>query len=848
MASSPPFPGFATPADAQAGTRTDVAMSPARVTDALTPLLVSLGVYTPATANAAGVTAGATTDTSFTVAFDIAGTQTVNTVGLVVSTNADLSNPVFTSPDVAPALTTGRVKSYVSGKVKVTGLTAGTRYYYAPRINGAPDLTSIGTVKTAPTPGTAASFRFVFGSCTLNTYLGPNIWPAIQAEGADFFVHIGDIDYSNITVDDPTIQRDVNVRAFRAVKGVRAFLLSTTSIYMFDDHDSAQNDNHYDLVYPSLAPNSNIIRNSRGAIRETWPLYPTVQDGLGWTDITTNILSQVWNWGRCRFIMPDLRSQRRYAFPAGYTPAGPATVMGNGLEPPNSWDQLTWFKNALTQAATDGVKVLFLNFSSTWRPLVFDSYQYVAPMEQKAICDAIRGTGVSVILLHGDSHQCYCDDGTNSDLSSTGDVKFPVWCSSPFNQSGDFDLVQPCIWNGAQGDITGAVMNGNCYLVVDVTDPGGSGQPTVKGTWKGNPINGTTGAPTVLRTVSTADVTPAVSIEGGAALRLPNNQAGSVRINKSWFGPLGGSMTGCSVNWSTNGGQSGTVTFGPNQNAAYINLPYSASNTSLTLSGAVNCALGSNTQVSITYYALQAETTAYVNAMTAPPGAARVAVINDLISALKSAGVWTKLSWLRLAAAHNHQAALLNVVAPSQSATETGNIAYTVDRGVAGNGTTGLTTFGWDPLDNGGSLFTQNSNHIGTYTSSTTATSLPEFGNEQFFTETNFTDGSCRLRNGSTTTNSVAGQGGAGHFIASRSASASYVAYKAGASIGTVTQASTALTNTGFVSSGYNNAGSPSYSARTMLAEHWGAALTATDASNLYNALHAYMQALGAAS
>lgn len=79
---------------------------------------------------------------------------------------------------------------------------------------------------------------------------------------------------------------------------------------------------------------------------------------------------------------------------------------------------------------------------------------------------------------------------------------------------------------------------------------------------------------------------------------------------------------------------------------------------------------------------------AYVAAMTVQPDAARKGLINELITGLKLDGIWSKLSWLSLLAAHDAQAALLNVKAPTKSLTAILSPTFTVDRGYQGNGST----------------------------------------------------------------------------------------------------------------------------------------------------------------
>lgn len=77
--------------------------------------------------------------------------------------------------------------------------------------------------------------------------------------------------------------------------------------------------------------------------------------------------------------------------------------------------------------------------------------------------------------------------------------------------------------------------------------------------------------------------------------------------------------------------------------------------------------------------------TAYFSRMAAQPGPARKGQINTLIVALKAAGVWAKLDFLYLLAAHDAQAGRLNMVANDELAPVNSPL-FTVDRGFKGDG------------------------------------------------------------------------------------------------------------------------------------------------------------------
>lgn len=77
---------------------------------------------------------------------------------------------------------------------------------------------------------------------------------------------------------------------------------------------------------------------------------------------------------------------------------------------------------------------------------------------------------------------------------------------------------------------------------------------------------------------------------------------------------------------------------------------------------------------------------AFFARLTTPPTAARKKLYNDLIVALKTAGVWGKLDALYILAAADAQAARQNLVANAYNLTASGSPTFTVDRGYTGDG------------------------------------------------------------------------------------------------------------------------------------------------------------------
>lgn len=100
-------------------------------------------------------------------------------------------------------------------------------------------------------------------------------------------------------------------------------------------------------------------------------------------------------------------------------------------------------------------------------------------------------------------------------------------------------------------------------------------------------------------------------------------------------------------------------------------------------------------------------------AMSSQPDNTRKALINTVIAALKTAGIWTSLDVFYALAAHDSQAALLNWKNPATfTAAEVNSPTFTTDRGYAGNGSTSYLNTGFNPSTAGGN-YTQNAASLG---------------------------------------------------------------------------------------------------------------------------------------
>lgn len=89
---------------------------------------------------------------------------------------------------------------------------------------------------------------------------------------------------------------------------------------------------------------------------------------------------------------------------------------------------------------------------------------------------------------------------------------------------------------------------------------------------------------------------------------------------------------------------------------------------------------------------LDSDTQTLLSAMTVQPTATRAKLYDDLIVGLKADGLWAKIDWLTIMAAHDEQAARINVRSPPRSLTAVNSPTFKPDLGFAGGGSAYLHT------------------------------------------------------------------------------------------------------------------------------------------------------------
>jgi phosphodiesterase/alkaline phosphatase D-like protein len=395
-------------------------------------------------------------------------------VRLVVSRHRDLRDAV-----VGPASGTD---AHVA-RVGVSGLLAATRYYWAPRVDGAIDADTLGTFTTAPAG--AASFTFAFASCAES---GSNhrIFDAVRSLAPDLFIHMGDLHYLDIGRRPPRDGRSY-VPEFRAayhqvLASDRQHRLyrEVPTAYMWDDHDYGPNDS--DRTNPARGAALQVYR-------ERVPHYPLP---------SRSSICQSFVWGRVRFILTDLRSRRSRADVRD----GPDKVKMGA-------EQEAWFGAEFVAAKAAGQFVCWLS-STPWvagEPESGDDDWGAYATERTRVATLIRDAGMAerTFVIAGDMHALAVYDHTvddHGDYAAGGGANMSVFHAAALDEysshkGGPYTL-------GPYPEREGVSVRQ--FATLQVQDDGGTG---LRLTFTGYAWNGDDAVPVMRRSIALGERTAA---------------------------------------------------------------------------------------------------------------------------------------------------------------------------------------------------------------------------------------------------------------------------------------------------------------------------------------------------
>lgn len=342
----------------------------------------------------------------------------------------------------------------ISGIVRFGNLRPDTTYTYG--ITSLGILGSFTTLK--PTPH---SFSIVASSCA-STGSTHEVFKAINEENPSLFLHLGDLFYEDIHLNDPRLFIAAYEKVF-ASKLQQKLLRHIPIAYTWDDHDYGPNNSGKDSPSREAAQES---------YRNTVPSY-TLHDDQG--------IYQSFVVGRVLVILTDTRSFRDdYTLPNSL----PKTMLG--------LKQKIWFKGQVQRVNNDpGIELVIWANSVPWigssdvdGDWVDSWWRYEQERRELANFFVQNKIDKKMIIVGGDAHMVAIDDGTNSNFSDNPTLRGPL-----VFQVGALDQT-PSVKGGPYSH--GAYPGGGQYGIIQITDHGTGEIPVTLTGIRVDPSNGDT--------------------------------------------------------------------------------------------------------------------------------------------------------------------------------------------------------------------------------------------------------------------------------------------------------------------------------------------------------------------
>lgn len=225
--------------------------------------------------------------------------------------------------------------------------------------------------------------------------------------------------------------------------------------------------------------------------------------------------------------------------------------------------------------------------------------------------------------------------------------------------------------------------------------------------------------------------------------------------------------------------------------------------------------------------------------------------VSTLIRSLKASGVWSTLDRLWLHAAENPTQALADLVTRATATTAGHAPTFTAGRGFQGNGTSQYIDLGFNASTAGGK-YTQNDAMMATWveTAQSDASRADYIGNDfnnyGLIGQLNVTQAEFGINSASSLTGNFVTKVGLWHL--QRTASNAVAAYQNGLAFASNSAASAVTANDNFLALAADQVGSPTnFTNGRVSMSAIGKSMTTGQISAFYNALRAYMTAVGVA-
>ncbi|MFC6885280.1 MULTISPECIES: alkaline phosphatase D family protein [Actinomadura] len=326
-----------------------------------------------------------------------AATQFTSAVRFARSTSPAMTSPTYTAA-------TAPDRDGLAAAV-FTGLTPGTRYWWAVELDGTLETGHLGTFRTLPAPGEPTSFSFAAASCADTNSNADSFADAAARTGptgepALFTVHLGDMHYQDIGTDDPAWALAAWLNAL-GQPNQAALYAAAPLAYTWSDHDFGGS---------NVAADSPAAAAVQAVYRRLVPSHPLPGDGAG--------IYQSWQVGRVLFVMTDGRS---YASPITAPDTATKTKLGAA--------QKAWLKD---QFAAPGVGLVIWCHEDAWHnasTFTGDDTWSAYATERAELAAYIQANDVPLLYVHGDVHALSHDDGSHVP------GRFPLISVSPWDQT-----------------------------------------------------------------------------------------------------------------------------------------------------------------------------------------------------------------------------------------------------------------------------------------------------------------------------------------------------------------------------------------------------------------------------
>lgn len=349
-------------------------------------------------------------------------------------------------------------------KIEINNLQPDTKYFYRAIVDNIADA-KVHSFKTFPN-NKEYNFSFGFGSCQQSSYSkwNPTIFPIIGKDSLRFFIQIGDWTYPDTTEKKYGYRffskLDLLEKSYESKYNYNypfpSNVLSQMPIaYVYDDHDFGFNN--------SDGSDSNKV-NSYLAYQNFFPHYKLENSDNG--------IWQSFKFGDVEFFLLDLHSQRSPMSEALDSngnfnpPKGHSILAGYKIDGTNQKD---WFISALKNSkAKWKVIVSSVIFNPRYievlkNETLMKKYSWMKddaidkwcgfPEDLNLVINAIKENNIkNVIVISGDSHSSYIDDGSNSVIPeiSASNLDVPnsflyqklkegglkIWSEGSYNENG----------------------------------------------------------------------------------------------------------------------------------------------------------------------------------------------------------------------------------------------------------------------------------------------------------------------------------------------------------------------------------------------------------------------------